>query len=524
MQTARLLTVFLFIFFINNLLAQPFEKDTSFGEDGEMILSQTGSMLITADDKIVLLGLKENEIRLERMTADGVYDTEFGTNGVTTLSFEEPIRIYKRTVQPDGKILLVGSLEDSLGQWQALIVRLQENGHVDISFGEAGIATSDFIASNTRIMDVAVQENGQLVLVGNQYLRREDGFSLPSECMILRFNENGRIDKTFGNEGIVLTNFNTRGGSFSEVAITADGKIIAAGDFENRLREQDFGLAKYTSEGILDTIFGDGGKITLNFNLADDFLAFMTLLENGKILVGGTAFNRIKEDIAFAQFTSDGQLDTTFGEGGIVLTDLSGNTSQVLQSSDRPTSYLRRLDGRILLCGNMHTRKDIYDYKSFLVQYMEDGQLDQGFGNGGKLILGAYDTLAIYDLANQSDGKIMATGSRIPDMDRIGFITRFLPDLNVGTIDFTSKGNNALVYPNPIQTEATLEYTLEYAETLTLQLTDLNGRILKTYLQNEQQKAGVYQQEIDLPINCPKGVYVIRLSTKNGQLTIKVVK
>ncbi len=94
----------------------------------------------------------------------------------------------------------------------------------------------------------------------------------------------------------------------------------------------------------------------------------------------------------------------------------------------------------------------------------------------------------------------------------------------MGIISFSTKENIALVYPNPIKDIATLEYLLEKPEILTIQLTDLNGQLLKTYLQNKPQKADTYQQQIDLPIDLPTGMYFIRLSSPNGETMIKVVK
>ena len=524
MQNAHLRFIFLFIFFAPNLTAQPFEKDASFGENGEMVFSKGRGMLVTADDKIVLIEQEENDIRLERMHKDGAYDLTFGTEGRTVVNFEEQLYISKLISQSDEKILLFGRQEDSLNQLQVVVIRLEKNGLVDTSFGDGGVIISDFVDFNIRINNIAVQEDGKLIVVGENYFPPVLGTVRTSDCLMLRFNTNGSLDETFGNKGIVLMDFNNREGDFSEVSVLKDGKIIAAGDFENQLREQDIGLAKFTSEGKLDTTFGDGGKVALNINLADDFLGYMTILENDEILIGGSANNRVKEDILLVQMRSNGQLDTTFGEGGITLTDLSGFSSPALQSSERPTSFLRRPNGQILIFGNTHTRKDIIDYKAFFVQYTAGGHIDQDFGNEGQLIIEDFNSLTLYGLGNQSSGKIIATGRRIPDSESINFITRYLPDLTVGTIDFTNVFNNAIIYPNPIQEKATLKYTLETTETLTIQLTDLNGRIIKTYVQNQYQKAGEYQQVINLPNNLTKGFYLVKLSTGNGQFVVKVVK
>lgn len=80
------------------------------------------------------------------------------------------------------------------------------------------------------------------------------------------------------------------------------------------------------------------------------------------------------------------------------------------------------------------------------------------------------------------------------------------------------------VYPNPIKNTTTLAYTLENEEILTIQLRNLQGRILKTYLQNKPQPAGTYQQQIDLSTYLPTGVYILNLISPNGQVAVKVFK
>ena len=59
---------------------------------------------------------------------------------------------------------------------------------------------------------------------------------------------------------------------------------------------------------------------------------------------------------------------------------------------------------------------------------------------------------------------------------------------------------------------------------MTIQLIDLNGQVLKTYLQNESQQVGLYQEAIDLPTDLSTGLYFLRLSSLNGQTIIKVIK
>ena len=80
------------------------------------------------------------------------------------------------------------------------------------------------------------------------------------------------------------------------------------------------------------------------------------------------------------------------------------------------------------------------------------------------------------------------------------------------------------MYPNPIKNTATLEYTLDQPELLTIQLTDLHGRVLKTFLQKQKQLAGTYFQTIDLPNNLPRGMYLVKLGSLEEHIFIKIIR
>ncbi|MEM1121161.1 MAG: T9SS type A sorting domain-containing protein [Bacteroidota bacterium] len=524
MRNVHLLATILFALFINSLLAQPFEIDPFFGENGEIVLPQNNPVFVTAKDQMLILTTEAHQLQLERMTRDGAFDANFGDNGKITLNFDQRVSAGIIREQADGRILIIGAVRDSLEKSHLLLIRLLENGQLDFIFEHQEVVLSNPLGINNSISNAAIQKDSQLILVGQQYTRRADGFTFDRNCLLMRVNLDGQLDTTFGNQGIVLTNFDNRGGNFSEVAITQDGKIITAGDFENKLRERDWSLARFTADGVRDSTFGRNGIVTMNIDLANDFLTYMEVLEDDRILMGGSALNRIKSDIALIRFTSNGQIDSTFGNQGMVLTDISGKNNPVLRSSDRPTSIIRRLDGRILVCGHTHTIKSLSDYRSFFLQYTADGHLDQDFGDNGLFIMGSWDSLHLSSLALQSDGKILARGGEKIVTGRHNFIRRYLPDFKVSQITSLLANGTSLIYPNPIKKGATLEYTLDNPEVLTIRLLDLHGRIVATYLQNTPKQAGVYQQLIELPNSSPKGMYFVRLSSPNGQMMIKVMK
>jgi uncharacterized delta-60 repeat protein len=173
-------------------------------------------------------------------------------------------------------------------------------GDLDPTFGVGGKVSTDFGADDSA-NDVAIQSDGKIVVVGRTFFN----FALA------RYNRDGSLDPDFGSGGKVITEANSIV-SAQAVAIQSDGKIVVAGQ-----DSEDFATIRYNSDGTLDTSFGVGGKVVTNFFNHDAALA-IALQPDGKIIVGGGFQNaRRRFDFALARYNSDGSLDTSFGAGGL---------------------------------------------------------------------------------------------------------------------------------------------------------------------------------------------------------------
>src|SRR5687768_8077944 len=71
------------------------------------------------------------------------------------------------------------------------------------------------------------------------------------------------------------------------------------------------------ADGSLDPTFGTGGKVMTDFGSTDEGLA-VALQSDGKIVVVGKSYDGSNFDFALARYNSDGSLDTTFGTNGRV--------------------------------------------------------------------------------------------------------------------------------------------------------------------------------------------------------------
>ncbi len=290
--------------------------DPAFGTGG-LVTTDFGStdqafaVALQADGKIVTAGRRGSDVIVARYNADGSQDTLFGSNGRVITNFGATELALALVLQPDGKIVVAGRTNKPTpnGNFDFALARYESTGTVDITFGTAGLVTTDFGGSVDRAFAMALQPDGKLVVAGDS----DANFALA------RYNSDGSLDSSFGAGGKVVTSF---GGTdqASAVILQPDGKIVVAGQTDTGV-SIDFALARYMPDGSLDGAFGSGGRVTTNFTgTSDDLGSAVALQFDGKIVVGGTS----DDNFALARYTPGGVLDTTFGSAGTVTTNLGG--------------------------------------------------------------------------------------------------------------------------------------------------------------------------------------------------------
>jgi len=203
-----------------------------------------------------------------------------------------------------------------------LSTSLLKDGDLDVTFGNDGIVTTDFGGADEG-RAVALQKDGKIVVAGVT----AGLYPLPSDFAVARYNKDGNLDMSFGVGGKVINDF---GGNDEGLAVVLqkDGKIVVAGESDD-----DFAIARYNTDGSLDLTFGTGGKVTTDFGGVDEGRA-VALQKDGKIVVAGASDG----DFAVARYNTDGSLDLTFGTGGKVINDFGGNNqgfAVALQKDDK---------------------------------------------------------------------------------------------------------------------------------------------------------------------------------------------
>jgi len=328
----------------------------------------------------------------------GDLDTSFGTNGevITQISGEA----HAVAIQPDGKIVTAGhntQFNIPIGSSPAefVLTRFNPDGSIDITFGNSGIVTTDFSnTSDDRAFAVVLQPDGKIIAAGTA--------SGPLWSFALsRYNTDGSLDVSFGSGGKVTTDFGGLGSAYA-IVLEPDGKIVAAGQHFNVI--SGFALARYNPDGSLDTSFGSGGKVTTDVNSLNQILA-LVLQPDGKLVAAGFSGIGFSDnaDFALARYNPDGSLDTSFGAGGIVTTDFNG-------VGDAALALVLQPDGKLVSAGYAYT--GIFSQLQFaLARYNPDGSLDTSFGSGGKVTTDFSGYGLAYAMVLQPDGKIVAAGT-----------------------------------------------------------------------------------------------------------------
>ena len=164
---------------------------------------------------------------------------------------------------------------------------------------------------------VTLQPDGKIVAAGNAYNVSNNDIALA------RYNTDGTLDTDFGTSGKVLTGFDESWDNARAMAVQEDGKIVLVGEV-CKDGTYDFGVARYNADGTPDTTFSGDGKLTTDFAGGNDYGYGVGIEPDGKIVVAGRASGGTDDDFALACYNPDGSLYTDFGTGGKVQSDFGG--------------------------------------------------------------------------------------------------------------------------------------------------------------------------------------------------------
>jgi len=362
---------------------------------------------ILADGKILAVGDDGYDFLVSRFNADGTLDTSFGSGGTartdlasysSQLGYYSYDRAYAVAVAADGDFFVAG-VTNNYGSYSDdfAVVRYNPDGTVDTSFGDGGVAATDFgSGSEEAARGLALTADGKVVLAGYTYNSATSSYDFAA----VRYNADGSLDTGFDGDGIVTLDLGGTEQRAYDVAVDAVGKVVLAGYTYSSSSSYDFAVVRLNADGGLDTGFDADGVVTTGFGGTSVDQAYSVALEDdGDIVVAGTAHN----DFAVVRYQSDGTPDADFGTGGQIATDFAGG-------SDRGRAVLTDT-GAILVGGTAN----VNGYDRFAVARYAVGAggtvaLDTTFGAEGKVTtsISTYDEA--WGMAVQADGKIVVVG------------------------------------------------------------------------------------------------------------------
>ena len=385
------------------------DLDHTFGSGGIVhqagLIGELRGLVLLPDGKLVAAGgttdaAHTGPYTLARYNTDGSLDTTFGSGGWATTGVTGAVSLVR---QPDGKLVGLGMesvpAPDPTAPWVSYfqvsevprfaLSRWNADGSLDTTFGDGGTVIPTAIMDMDEPSSLVLQPDGKLLAVGRtEYTTRVLGSLVwRSRVAVVRCNSDGSLDQSFGTHGSLTTDL-AENADTAGVAVRGDGTILVGATSENDDGFTDFHfvLIRYLANGQLDSSFGTGGII----QSVPGSMGAMRLLSNGKIvaagqLSGGAAF-------ALVRHNADGSLDSSFGNQGVTLP---------IGIPAAPFALRERSDGSVLAAGFSKQR-------SLLVQFTEAGTLDPLFGSGGIVITpGMTGAMTV---VIQPDNKVVAGG------------------------------------------------------------------------------------------------------------------
>lgn len=502
------LTFILFFLFLN-VNAQV--RDTTFGLNGNVRTSigtsneMASHVLIQSDGKILVAGGQADHpifgpqrFATVRYLSNGNLDTSFGTNGKATFLFESQSFLNDISLQSDGKILLAG--QSSSGY---CVARVFTDGTLDTSFGTNGFTVLAPAFGSAGINSVVVYQDDSFLVTGAEQIQNSTNFSLK----LIKFTSNGFIDTSFGNQGILMPDLDFESNSGGKIQIQVDGKIVIGGTSKvnenNTLIDKSYFL-RLNADGSLDTNFGTDGIILIsnNYKLTD----FILESNNDIILIGNVNTNAqgTSGNIFISKYDNLGLLDSSFGTNGRTI--VSVNTF-----AEYANTITKQSDGKFLLGGSYFNTSTVTD--GLIVRFLQNGQIDNTFGTNGVFQVGVSNgTDIITDMIMTPNNQIVTTGyanySTNFDFSTLRINIDITLDSNIEEKIFCN------VYPNPV---VDVFHIVSQELIDGVELYDLNGRLL---LKKDHNDFECVFSIADFP----KGVYLIKITSKKGLHTEKIVK
>ena len=321
--------------------------DTSFGSDGTGVVvepwpngetimewvNRSGAAVdvaLLSDDRIVVTSSPSGDDEkhgIMLFTADGVLDATFDGDGRRKIASGGPamdVWTTAVTVTSDDNIMIVGTSPDSGWDYRMKVYRLNTDGSNDTSFNNDGMRNVYFPSSVDNLANAVVMSGEKTVFGGSaaaSWQRHDMGIG--------QLTSDGRNDTAFASgDGRTYIDFGFGDSDVRELLVQADGKIVAIGESQVFDNDDSVAVVRLNTDGSLDTSFSGDGKFAHDFGAGDSYGWAGAIDAEGRIVIAGQHNNGTNDKAFVMRLTSAGELDTSFGTGGVRTYDFAGDNAE----------------------------------------------------------------------------------------------------------------------------------------------------------------------------------------------------
>lgn len=361
---------------------------------------RVNDMQLLPDGKIMLLAETDHNgergCALVRLTADGFLDQTFADSGWVFNGIGNGTTYWNALVQLPGGDLVAGGYIYHSNQVQMALLGYHPNGDLNLNFGDTGVALKSVGGTSTELHALKVTADGKIMAGGTSFFQGSSGLTL------IRYEANGQVDMSFAGGNGITIGFNDDA-ELRDICFQRDGKILAAG-FVERSNDDLFAMARVTSSGTLDPGFGTNGKVETAIG-RDSRAAFVGVLGDDRIILGGHGDGIWSEDFALARYNSNGSLDNSFSFDGI-------STKNIGTDDDEVFAGALQSDGKIILVGTSERPGSSFSrYSMSLARFI---------GGTGSIETSEFDLSEINIYPNPASDELNVSGNE--DLEKIIFM------------------------------------------------------------------------------------------------------
>ncbi|HEY6171791.1 MAG TPA: T9SS type A sorting domain-containing protein [Candidatus Kapabacteria bacterium] len=496
--------------------------DKTFGDGGVVTVALDWDEYINPydvqslpDGKIIHVGeisdpLEGNGIYVIRHHPDGQIDHSFGDQGRSVYYTGGYSNNTKLYRYPNGRLLVYGDRNDSkIGGLVPLLVRFFANGRIDSTFGDNGMYEPPrSVVGGGCFESIKVDKEGTIYAIGATLLR--GSISPIYHPSITRITSLGKNDSSFGDMGVMIVGAGSDKGTVNHAVMYEDNKCIFSVSPHN-VSESSLNIFCTYLDGTIDSSFGTNGRIMTNLSDTYEYISRIIVDPDGKILcTAGMRSSQGGDNSVLLRFLANGEFDYTFGEFGVAPIPGEPNRWAFDIALDSNKNIIQW--GR-----NVH-------YDHIIMYYLPNGQVDSSRGgNGTSQVIQKYNWW-ISSAATDRYGRFVFVG-HAAGRDGIGtaFLCRMHNTGQAPAVSVPKVSSSVFMYPTPSTDNCTVTYTLPASSQCTITLRDESGREVRTFVQDEYRTAGKQDEDIDLR-GLASGVYFLSIEHDDKTETAKLIK